>query len=150
MKRQLRGHPQRARSSGEIHFLRANLVLERRRKASLLPFRNAVRKKTPKFQSGFRLVRAVQHRLFDIQVVARAVNQLAAKTGNVVWMREMKIIIDHKSRRRNFLRKCIARIDSEHQIWRVIRPPRTRVFKVVLGVERVVPNQAAEEPCLHR
>src|SRR5215469_756985 len=95
-------------------------------------------------------MRTSQDGLLQIQMVCRGVANLSAKARNIVRVREMRVIINHKPRYRDFSAEWIARVGTEHQVRCVVPSPRPRVIEVVLGVERIVADQAAEEPDLYR
>ena len=55
-----------------------------------------------------------------------------------------------KKRASEFRVEGITRIDTHHQIRREVGAPGPRVVEIVLGVERIISNKAAEDSALQR
>src|SRR6266851_7833384 len=148
--RHLCGHPKCARAPNSNYFFRSSLIFESYRHWTSLPFRNAIRKETPEFQCGIGLVRAIEDCLLDVHVLRGGVDELPAGTRNIVCMSKMPIAIKDERRCREFSRERITGVHPEHQIRRVVCSPGARILEVIFGVQRIIADEAVEEPRLDR
>src|SRR5437667_8457172 len=95
-------------------------------------------------------MRTVEQRLFRRHTTRGLVRYLAANTRNVVGVRQVPVAIDDERRERRLVADCVAGVHAKHQIRREVGGPGPRVRNVVPGVQRVVPDKAAEDPALDR
>ena len=65
-------------------------------------------------------------------------------------MGQVKVFVDYKHRAGQLFGKGVTHIDAEHQIGRVVPAPGSGVVDVVLGIERVVSDEAVEQTALDR
>src|SRR5215813_14015910 len=75
---------------------------------------------------------------------------LPSPTRNIVRMGEMPVSVYQEKGPGYFLRERIAHVHAHHEVWGEIGAPRSGVVEIVLGVERVVADEAAEDATLNR
>ncbi len=90
-------------------------------------------------------MRSHEDRLLDGQTGRRTDGRLPTPTGNIVRPREVPISIDNEKSAGDFLREWITHVYAHHEVRREIGAPRSRVVEIVLGVQPIVPNKAAED-----
>src|SRR2546423_1242654 len=61
----------------------------------------------------------------------------------------MPVAIHHEESACQLAGERIAGIHAQHEIRREISAPGTRVVEIIFGVERIVADEAAEDPALH-
>src|SRR6185437_15563824 len=88
--------------------------------------------------------------LFHAYAWARLIGELATGTRDTVRVGQVPVSTDQKKHAGEFRIEGITRIDTHHQIWREVGPPGPCVLEIVLGVERIVSNEAAEDSTLQR
>src|SRR5207245_1663028 len=115
-----------------------------------LAFDDAVGEKAPEGQDRVRLVRAVYDRFLRGHVAGRLIGDLSTNARNIVGMGEVPVTVDDEPCRRQIGANGVSSVEAEHQVRGKVGAPWPRVVEVLFRIERVVSDQAAEDPALER